>query len=244
MKILDSKQNIISSITDWGNLFLNNPAKVKHWKVGRSAYELADLILNKNGEHLLLNVISNALGEKVSFEMAIPELVTRFDKYNHGREHDLGIWGTTDSGKSIFVGIEAKVDELFNNKISESYLIAKTKELKGEKTNAPKRIEKLIERSFENVQRKHWNLMYQLFYTLFGTIDSKNNGVTVDLPIMLVLVFKTNLYDDKKGKENYKEYKNFINEFLPEKIKSEQQNLEISKLSVENKAVYSIYFEI
>lgn len=38
MEILDLKQNIISSITDWGNLFLNNPTKVKHWKVGRSAY--------------------------------------------------------------------------------------------------------------------------------------------------------------------------------------------------------------
>jgi len=244
MKIQDSKSNTIKTITDWSKLFLANPKKKKHWKEGRSAFELANFILNKNGENYLIDLISNMLREKISFEKAIPELETRFDKYNHGREHDLGIWGTTDSGKSIFVGVEAKVDEEFNNKIFESYIAAKTKELNGEKTNAPKRIEKLIERSFEKVQRKHWNLMYQLFYTLFGTIDALNNGKKSDIPIMLVIVFKSNLFNDVKGKDNHKEYTDFIKEFLPEQIFCEDKNTEIHKLIVEKRIVYSVYLEL
>lgn len=244
MKLVDSKKNTIKTITDWSKLFLENPKKAEHWKEGRSAYELANFILNKNGENYLIDLISNILGEKISFENAIPELETRFDKFNHGREHDLGIWGTTESGKIIFVGIEAKVDEPFNSKISESYLIAKTKELNGEKTNAPKRIEKLIERSFIKVKRKHWELMYQLFYTLFGTLDSENNEKKSDIPIMLVIVFKTNLYDDKKGRENYKEYVNFIKEFHSEKLTSVKQNTEVYKLNIENKSLYSVYLEL
>jgi len=239
----DNKGNLIKTIEEWKELFIGNPKKNFHWKEGRSAYELANFMLNENGEKILSNLISNVIGESLYFEKAIPELETRFDKYGHGREHDLGLWGITKSGKSVFIGIEAKVDEEFNYKVSEAYISAKTKELNGEKTNAPTRIEKILERGFYKIQKKHWNLMYQLFYTLFGTLDSCNDEKKSDIPIMLILVFKTDLFDNKKGEKNHHQYIEFIEQFDAERTFCEE-NAETYKVRIENKILYSIYYEL
>lgn len=201
-------------------------------------------MINENGKEFIAKQISEVIGENLVLEKAIPELETRFDKYKNGREHDLGIWGKTDSGKSIFIGIEAKVDEKFNCKISEAYVVAKTSELNGNKTNAPKRIEEILNRSFQIIRKTHWNLMYQLFYTLFGTLDAKNNGTKADIPITFFIVFKTSSYKENYGNRNYKEYILFMSQFNAVKIETSRQNTDAHIIQIENKNLYSIYCQL
>ena len=61
-------------------------------------------------------------------DRAISEYEQKFDDFRgRGRIHDLGIFGQTESGKSLFVGVEAKVDEPFGPFVHDAYLSAKAK---------------------------------------------------------------------------------------------------------------------
>ncbi|MBC8384172.1 MAG: hypothetical protein H8E57_01480 [Candidatus Cloacimonetes bacterium] len=180
MKYQDSKGNAINNLIEWEKYFLKSDSKKKHWKDGRSAKSIAEFMINKNGIKIITDIVSNILSEKVTFSKAIPEFEVKFDNYGKGREHDLGLFGKTDSNKRVFVGVEAKVDESFNEKISDIYIKAKSKELNGESTNAPKRIEKLIQRNFNNITPDKFNLRYQCLYSTVGTLEAKSNGNKAD----------------------------------------------------------------
>ena len=131
MKI-EYKGTPVRSIIDWEKIVFKSENKKKHWESGRSDYSLADFILNKNGVELIKSEVVEVLKEDVIFDVAYPEYEVRFDNFGKGREHDLGIYGETDSGKTVFIGLEAKVDEAFGDTISTAYLNAKIKELNGE----------------------------------------------------------------------------------------------------------------
>jgi len=240
MKYTDSKGNIINDINDWENIVFQSSKKRKHWKVGRSAYELANFMMNSNGEATIRKIVSDLIVEDVSFESATPELEIRFDTFGHGREHDLGIWGITESKKTIFIGVESKVDELFSGKISDSFIIAKTKELNGVKTNIPKRIESLLKRNFKVLKTEYFDLRYQLLYSTVGTLDAIDNKATADISILLIIVFKTDLYDEIKGIENYKDYIKFVNCLDSKRIES-SFDIDMHKLRIDDKVMYSIY---
>ena len=243
MDYKDSKGNIINDIKDWEKYLFLDSKKEKHWKKGRSAYEIANFLINEKGEEIIQHTIENVIGSKVSFDYGIPEMEVRFDSFGHGREHDVGIFGSTNSGKRVFVGIEAKVDETFNEKISETYLKAKSKELSSISTNSAKRIEGLLKRNFKIVKPEHFDLRYQLLYTTVGTLDAKEKEEYLDLYFLFVIVFKTELYNELKGIENYKDYIQFINNLDSEKIKSDN-NLDIHKVRLDNKELYTIYMNV
>ncbi len=194
----------ISNLSEWGEIVFTGKKKV-HWKKGRSAYSLADFIINENGVSEIKELVSPFINENFNLEKGIPELEVRFDKHGHGREHDLGIWGTTQSGKRIFIGVEAKVDESFGDTIASAYHKAKAKELNGEATNAPKRIEELLTFNFDKIKESDFQLRYQLLFYTAGTL-----WIDADIHIMLILVFKTDDYDSKKGLKNYNDLVNFL----------------------------------
>ncbi|MDD4848829.1 MAG: hypothetical protein PHR53_08735 [Bacteroidales bacterium] len=235
----DSKGNNISTISEWKSTLFAGTKKKKHWKKGRSAFELANFMINGIGENVISDLVAELLNEKVSFDYAIPEMEVRFDQFGHGREHDLGIWGNTESKKKIFIGVEAKVDESFNKKISESYIKAKANELSGISTNTAKRIESLLKRNFREIKPEFFDLRYQLLYSTVGTLDTKG----ADLYVLLVIVFKSDLYDEIKGLENYKDYIQFVNSVDSERIKS-KKGIDYHKLKIENKTLHSIYLNI
>jgi hypothetical protein len=130
----------IDSLEAWARLY-ESPRSAHQWKEYRSAYSVADFILNRNGGAAIQARVGQALGEPVELDRVIPEMEIRFDQYGRGRMHDLGIYGRTASGKSLFVGVEAKVDEPFGALAREAYLGAKARQIAGESTNAPERIE-------------------------------------------------------------------------------------------------------
>lgn len=243
LKFQDSTGNVINNLIEWENYFLKSNSKKKHWKDGRSAKSIAEFMINKNGIQIITNVISKILSEKVTFSKAIPEFEVRFDNFGNGREHDLGLFGKTDSNKRVFVGVEAKVDESFNEKISDIYIKAKSKELNGESTNAPKRIEKLIQRNFNNITPDKFNLRYQLLYSTVGTLDAKIDGKKADVSILLIIIFQTNLYNKQKGSKNHKDYIQFIKAVNSKKIYN-SQNVDLYKLKIDGKDIYSVYMNV
>lgn len=239
MNIIDYDKNPINNIGEWEEKFFKATQKEKHWKKGRSAYSLADFVMNNNGEIKIVDIVSKAIGKKVVLERATPEWEIRFDGFGHGREHDLGIWGKVEgTNETIFIGLEAKVDEPFGATVSDAYIIAKTKELNGISTNAPKRVEELLKRNFKEVAIEHFSLRYQLLYATVGTVSEK-----ADISILLVLVFKTNLYDELIGIDNYKDYIKFLKAVKAEKI-LDDKDIEAHKISVDDKMLYSIYITI
>ncbi len=201
---IEYKGQKIQSIQNWER-FVFSGKKKKHWKPGRSAYSLAGFILNNSGQVFLKNLISSCFAEEFELEKAYPEYEARFDKYGKGREHDLAIFGKTNSGKKLFIGVEAKVDESFGDTIATAYHNAKSKELNKEKTNAPKRIEDLLNFNFKKINKKSFGLRYQLLFSTAGTLC-----VDADIHVLLVLVFKTPSYDNLKGQANKREFSEFM----------------------------------
>jgi hypothetical protein len=239
MKVIDFDKNQINNINDWEEKFFKGTQKEKHWKEGRSSYALAKFVMNYNGADKITDIVSKIIGRKVVLEKAIPEWEIRFDEFGHGREHDLGIWGKVEgTNETLFIGIEAKVDESFGSSVSDAYVVAKTKQLNAKTTNAPQRIEKLLQRNFKTVEHGHWNLRYQLLYATVGTVSENT-----DISVLLVIVFKTDKYDELIGNNNYKDYVKFLKAIKAEKI-SDDKDIEAHKISVDDKILYSIYVTI
>ena len=202
MRVEDSRGNELTSLDDWRNL--HKPVK---WKLGRSAYSVADFVVNQSGADKFRQRIASVLGEPVVFIKLVPEYEVRFDHYGKGRVHDLAIWGRTASGTSLFVGVEAKVDEPFGDYVGTEWSEAKTKLDSGENTNKPQRIEGLCAR-FINAPRitKHSSeIRYQLLHSVAGTID-----VEEDTSVLYVAVFRTDDYDASEGEVNRQDYLRFI----------------------------------
>ena len=133
MRIENTEGKPLNCLDDWKSIH-----KPTQWKEGRSAYSVADFIVNREGSCKLRDRVSSVLGEPVTFHKIIPEYEVKFDQYGKGRFHDLGIFGKTQSGESLFVGVEAKVDESFGAYVADEWRKAQ-KIKRKRKGNAPAR---------------------------------------------------------------------------------------------------------
>jgi len=199
---------------DWAEIYASGN-KAKHWKEGRSAYSIADYVINHNGLEKIQSRVKDVLQKEIKIERVIPEVEITFDKYGQGRVHDLGIYGENNS---IFIGVEAKVDEPFGNLIIDTYLDSKIRQIGGESTKAPQRVEDLLSLHYGKPDKSVFNLRYQLLYSTVGTIGkiSKQDATLrieskFDISVLYIIVFKTHLYDDLKGIDNFRDYITFLN---------------------------------
>ena len=71
--------------------------------------------MNRNGAAHLESRISSVLSQPVTLEQGTPENAASFDRYQGPARIDIGISGGIGSGESLFVGLEAKVDESFGS---------------------------------------------------------------------------------------------------------------------------------
>ena len=201
MRIENTEGKPLNCLDDWERI--HNPKK---WKEGRSAYSVADFIVKRDGARKLQDRISSILGTPVTFHKIIPEYEVRFDQYGKGRVHDLGIFGKTQSGKSLFVGVEAKVNESFGNYVTVEWRKAQERIESGKGTLLDKRIMQLSNRVNDVLGVSEWDkVKYQLLYGTVGTIDAKK-----DVSVFYVAVFKTSFYDCKAGESNHQDYQQFI----------------------------------
>lgn len=231
-------KNTIATMEDWEEIYKTG-SKEKHWKVGRSSHAIADYILNWNGTAKIRQRLEEVFNQDIDLENAIPEFEIRFDDYGQGRVHDLGIYGTVHSDSTLFVGIESKVDESFGNMIADVYLDAKARQIAGESTKAPERIEGLLGLHFKKLDRHVFNLRYQLLYATQGTI-----AADAEKSVLYILVFKTDLYDDLKGIDNFRDYITFLNALNAEELECSRQDSLVHRLSIGDKELISIYEQV
>jgi hypothetical protein len=220
--------------------------RATQWKQGRSAWALADFILNGGGEATLTDIVVKILGKNVQFDKAIIEMAVRFDMFGTGRHHDLGIWGHTDDGKKVFVSVESKVDEPFGRTILEEYIDAKIAKLNGTNTNLDQRIEGLLQKLGTNtkISTETFDLRYQLLHSMFGTIEAKDDGGNnADYSVMIIVEFQTSLFNPQIGGKNHADFIKFINEVSGIRITPDDSNLEAYSLKINNKELDIVYLE-
>lgn len=205
MRIENSSGREIRTFEDWAALY-DTPRERKKWKEHRSAWSVADFVMNRDGVNQLLTRLAGVVGGGVTVDRVVPEFEQRFDRYGQGRVHDLGIFGHAADGRSVFIGVEAKVDETFGGTVHDSYLQSKANQITGTSTNAPARIEQLLAMHFAEPDISMFDVRYQLLYATAGTL-----AANADVSVLHVVVFKTPLYDESVGANNYRDYVHFVN---------------------------------
>ena len=240
MRIEDSNGTEIVDLEQWSRLY-DTPRERRKWKEHRSAYSVAEFILNHAGGMHLQARVCDVLGESVTFERAVPEYEQRFDEFGKGRVHDLAIFGTTLTGQSVFVGLEGKVDEPFGEPVNEIYLKAKAKQIAGKPTNAPERIERLLALHFSKPDVLMIDVRYQLLYATVGTL-----AVEADISVLYVMVFRTSLYNEKIGADNYRDYINFMAAVGGQRLNLEDDGAIAHEITLEGKRLVCLheYFEL
>ena len=217
---------------DWEQLH-----SATQWKSGRSAHSVADFIVNRNGAGRLRDRVSWALEEPVEFRTITPEYEVRFDRYGQGRVHDLGIRGMTASGKSLFVGVEAKVDESFGQSVAYEWQEAAEREASGQRTNKPARIRELLARFTEGPGiTEESEVRYQLLYGTAGTVDAG-----ADVSVFYVAVFVTDAYRPAYGEKNYQDYLQFIEAAGGSPASSDSAKASVHELTLSGRDLVAIY---
>lgn len=213
MELRNSKGTSIVDHASWEKAFLEVDDQ-KHWKTGRSACSLAVFfsspnVSNSQGCQLIKDYLKSIGFDCVQFEKAEIEHESRFDKYQgKGRMQDLSIWAKSSNGL-ISINIEAKVDETFDETITEKYIIAKNHVLSNPRSKQKIRLEEICKKFYPQKEISDLSaIRYQLLYYLAGSIEEakKINGIAY-LPIM---VFHTEDFDEKKGEYNKEDYYSFI----------------------------------
>ena len=236
MKIVSSRGSEISSLDDWPR-----PTKKNQWKEGRSAYSVADFILNRDGAAHLESRLSEVLRREVSISLITPEKEIRFDRYGRGRVHDLAIYGADSTGKTLFVGLEAKVDEKFGQTVQDRFEDAQKQLVRYPRSRAAERIKTLPAQFSPSLSLNSMlDIRYQLVHGTAGTVAARQeNGNPCDTYVFYVLVFKTSLYDEHVGQENHQDFMRFISRAGGSDLN--HQDVKAHSLTVDNKPLTCIY---
>ena len=232
MRIETSDGKPLSSLADWQAI--HKPAQ---WKPGRSAYSVADFIVNRDGARHLSRRVSAVLGESVEFHIITPELEVRFDRYGKGRFHDLGIRGETESGESLFVGVEAKVDESFGAHVADEWRKAQRTLQRGQRTRLPNRISELCARFQDGDGISPTDeIRYQLMHGVAGTVEAG-----ADVSVFYIAVFATDDYDEEKGEANFQDYQTFLTRAAATPTLNQDRNAKSHTLNLSGKRLTTIY---
>ena len=181
----------IHNVEDWVNSFNDS----KNDEDGKSAKTLAQFCKENDVESIIKEWIAPIVKEEFSLDSAIPDMSTKFDDYGKGRTHDLGIYGKTVSGKRIFIGVEAKVNETFGGTVQSVYdKVAYLKSV-GKNSNLDARIEGLKKKYFPDLPLD--DIRYQLLYAIAGTLCEE-----AEVKILLFITFETDIYEEKCGQRN------------------------------------------
>lgn len=212
MKYYYDKQEI-RNIDEWKKAFCASYSGKEddyHWQPGRSGERLANDFIESDacGEETMRMMVSGFLHtDDVSLDKAFIEYSSKFDEYSRRRMQDLAIFGNA-KGKSIFIGVEAKVDESFGSyTVSGQRNNVKKMLSEGVSTDAGFRLDKLVMDFLEEDEIKYGKLRYQLLYYLAGSFREE-----AEIIFMPVIVYKTTGvdYHESKGTANQRAYKRFM----------------------------------
>lgn len=243
------KNDEIHNKAEWKRSFCaayNSDGDDIPWKEGRSGERLAEDFVGAkpNGEFTMKDMVKRFLKtDDITLDIAKIEHASVFDEFPRPRRQDLAIWGKVQ-GKDLFIGVEAKVDESFGSttiKAQRNYVNKLKKE--GVSTQADQRLDKLIRDFLSGDEESNGGLRYQLLYYLAGSVREHDS----EMIFMPVIVYKSDLYNDNKGKHNRDAYKAFMEKlgfsFRPEVVDKNFELAYYKRLNVDGvyKDVYSCY---
>lgn len=244
MKIVDSRNQTISTLTEWRSRIFDGTSKEKDWKKGRSAQSLAEFIMYRNGVSYLEERISAVLSRQVMLEQAKPEYLAKFDSYPGNPSNlDLGIAGYVKRPtlrESLFVGVEAKVNEPFAGTVKSRYSSAMKTRKAGKNTNAPERVKELLANYFSVKESpdssRFADIRYQLLTGTAGTV-----ATSYDVCVFYIMVFRTSLYDERKGLRNRRDYENFVEAAHGKLLMEEGRSFRADALDLGRKRLVCVY---
>ena len=239
LKVIDSRGNEITTLEQW-----SKTVRRSHWKPERSAYSLADFIINRNGVAHLESRIGSVLSQPVRLEQGTPEYAARFDRYEGPTRLDLGISGRTESGGSLFVGLEAKVDEpLGSETVCERYQKAIKTLKSNSRSKAAARVKELLSRYFadndEPCESRFSDVGYQLLTATAGAV-----AVEADVSVFYVSVFRTLGYNEEHGEKNQLDYGNFLNASGAEALAQNDTGCLVHQLALVGRRLICIYEQL
>ena len=242
--------------TDWGTMTITNPdgseittmeqwserVNSSHWKPGRSAYSLADFVMNRGGAGVLRKRISSVLSQPVTLDTAIPEYGAKFDSHGGSPSKlDLGIFGRIEGESSLFLGLEAKVDERFgSDTVCKRYQRAVNYLEENPRSKAAARVRDLLSDYFgeteEPCDSAFSDIRYQLLTSTAGTV-----AVGADISVFYVLVFETDLYNPERAAENLGDYERFIEAAGGRVIPQGEGGFDAYEISMAGKRMICVY---
>ena len=242
MRIYDSSCNMLSTLEEWERRIWRK--RPKHWKKGRSAYSLAEFVLGHDGGRRLEHRVGSLLDKPVTLEIIRPEFLARFDRYRGNPSNlDLGICGRVGDIGSLFVGVEAKVDESFSGIVADEYEEGLKKRSRGENTRKPDRVKDLLSQYFGDndnpKQSRFAPIRYQLLTATAGIVAQKKDAL-----VFYVLVFRTSKYNEVKGQANWQDYNEFIRCVGGQAISPSPMGVTAHQLTVGGRPLISIYESI
>ena len=244
MRIVDSRGQRISNLIEWRSRFFDGTSKQKHWKKGRSAYSLAQFIMDRKGVAYLETRMSAVLSQHLELERATPEYLAKFDSYPGNRSNlDLGITGHVERltlSASLFVGLEAKVDETFGDTVRSRYSSAIKKRAAGKNTNAPERVKGLLSKYFSvhgsPDSSRFADIRYQLLTGTAGTVAAPG-----EVSVFYILVFRTSMYDERRGLSNSQDYESFIEAAHGKPLTQDGKDFRADELDLVGKKLVCVY---
>ena len=236
MKVTDSSGNRISTMEQWKPLV--RPA---HWKEGRSAYSIADFILNRQGATYMESSISSVLSQPIRLEQGTPEFAAKFDGYSGPARLDIGISGQAGAQQNLFVGVEAKVDEPFGSEtVCERYTKAIEYLSSNPRSKAAARVRELLSLYLgdtdEPCESRFADVGYQLLTAAAGTVAQQK-----DVSVFYVVVFKSGEFDEVKGEENQLDYENFITLVGGERLMRDHEESLAHEITLNGRQLICIY---
>jgi len=229
--INSKKWKSIKTIKEWVDSF-------KETEKGKSAHSTAVFFSRPeiDAEKQIIKWISPIFSKEdqpIILEKFTPEKSSKFDDYKKPRMQDVGIIGKTITGKSIFIGIEAKVNEPFGQTVAQALNSIKN----NNNSNIPERINRLKNKFFSDVDAKNYkSIRYQLLYAAAGTISEN-----MDYNILIFITFKNIQSTESSIMRNKRELKYFLDQIKCEPL---AQTDNIYKAVINKKILYIVVMTI
>ena len=180
-------------------------------------------------------------------EQAKPEYLARFDYCPVNPSNlDLGIAGLVGTSvlqKSLFVGLEAKVDEYIGKTVSDTYLSAMKKRNAGTNTNALEWVKDLLSKYFSCEDPpdsfRFAGIRHQLLTGSAGTVATE-----AEAAVFYILVFGTSAYDERRSLANRRDYERFVEAAGGELLAKGGDFIRCDGLTLAGKNLVCIYDEV
>lgn len=81
-----------------------------------------------------------------------------------------------------------------------------------------------------------FDVRYQLLYATAGTV-----AAGADISVLYVAVFKTPLYDEIRGADNFRDYVDYMQKASAQFVAREDQSVLVTRLAVAGRELYCIH---